>query len=199
MLKKVNQFILMISIAVFAVACGANDKGESSENNNSEETGEKEESSDNVTTGTHKNEVVEVNKSAEIYAPSGGTAKLTVKSVTMDFFPEGKTVLANEDEEFIRFDLEVTNEGEKDFDFNFTTLRINTPDEKDKLMTLVINKSNVDDVIIDQKTLKKGESLTGAMYYALKKGTKREEVSLFISGYNDKAEKKEVEIFLKDE
>jgi len=194
MTKKINQFTLFVFLLVFTVACGGNDKGENSKENNTEGN-----VTDHRSAAAHKNEVIELNKSADIYAIGGGIAKLTIKSITADFFPEGKTVLLSEDEEIIRFDLEISNENEKDFDFNYTSVRVNTPDKKNRMLAIIINKSNVDDMIESKKTLKKGDKMRGAMYFSFKKGIKKEDVSLFVKGYDDKMKEKNTEIFLKDE
>lgn len=197
MTKTIQKFALFTFLIFFAVACGGSKeegKGESEENNSEEEAG-------NSTETKHANEVIELNKSAEVYSLGAGIAKLTLKNITMDFFPEGKEVLLGDDEEIIRFDVEITNENDNDFKFNYTDVRLNTTNEKDIMTTSIINKGNVDDLISEQgKVVKKGGSIKGALYFKVKKGAvKQEDMSFFIRGYDADVNEKNTEIFLKDE
>lgn len=133
---------------------------------------------------------VSVQKSTEVsYFKAKGT--LTVTDVTTDFYPASGKVLRDpkdDGKQFVRIGLHIENTGEEQFGFNFTTLRFNTSDGEGSLPSLLINKSNADD-ILKSKDLASGESIDGALYFEAPASDTLDNMSLVFQGYEGTTQK----------
>jgi len=178
-----KKSLLLLLMIVSVVACGGKKEGANTDASD-QETGSKSE---------HKNEKIAVTKTAKIFAIGKGEAEVKVSSVTMDFFPEGKVVLLDEDKQVIRFELEITNNNDEEYSFNNSTVRLNTNTEKDKTLAIIINKSNADDVLASAK-IAKGNSIKGAMYYEVPKTVTLKDLTLVFKGYDAKMKAKNIEV-----
>lgn len=125
-------------------------------------------------------------------------ATMTVDDVTLDFFPENKKVLKDPKEDkkqFVRAGLTFKNNGDKPFKMNYTNITLDGAAEKGVMLTFLLNKSNVQD-LLDSKELAKGESVSGAMYFEVPAEEKLETLSVSYKGYVD-GESKEFKVPLK--
>lgn len=125
-------------------------------------------------------------------------ADMSVKNVTMDFFPAGGKVLGDPKEDgnqFVRVEMMFENPNTEVFKMNYTNIQLDTPTEKGIDITFYINDSNVSD-LLKSKDLAQGESLSGALYYEVPANLKAEDLTVSYTGYEG-MESKDYKIPLK--
>ena len=122
-------------------------------------------------------------------------ATMKVKSVTLDFMPNGE-VLSDPKEDgkqFVRVELEFSNAGTEPFSMNYTNVTIDTTSTEGELITMLVNQGNVDD-LLPSKELAQGESITGALYFEVPASETLDTLKVSYRGYEE--ESKEFKIAL---
>lgn len=118
------------------------------------------------------------------------TGKLTVNSVTLDFFPNGEVAKDPKDEgrQFVKIYITIENTSEEDiFPLNFTSFHLNTKKEESVTETFLINDSNIDDHLKSTE-LEPGESVSGSLYFEVDGKETLKSMELVYEGYNEKVE-----------
>ena len=125
-------------------------------------------------------------------------ATMVADDLTLDFFPDNQKVLSDpktDGNQFVRVGITFKNTGEKPFKMNYTNITLDSSKEKGGMLTFLLNKSNVSD-LLDSKELAKGESVSGALYFEVPKADAAKDLMLSYKGY-DGGDSKEYKIPLK--
>jgi len=127
-----------------------------------------------------------VGKSTDItYFKASG--KMTVDSVTLDFWPENGKVLSDPQEDgnqFVRVALSFENTGEENWKMNYTNVTVDTASEEGVSLTSLINKSNSSDRL-ESKELAAGEKTSGALYFEVPASEDLSSLKVSYKGYEN--------------
>jgi hypothetical protein len=115
----------------------------------------------------------------------GSQAELKVTDLTLDFFPNANVLKdpKSEGKQFVRLNISLTNTGTEDFPLNFTSLFLKSSKEAKVMETFMINDSNSQDHL-PSKTLAKGETVSGALYFEVDAAETKDTLSLVYRGYD---------------
>ncbi len=125
-------------------------------------------------------------------------ATMMADDLTLDFFPGDQKVLSDpkdDGNQFVRVGITFKNTGDKPFKMNYTNITLDNSKEKGGMLTFMLNKSNVSD-LLGSKELAKGESVSGALYFEVPKADMAKDLTLSYKGY-DGGDSKEYKVPLK--
>jgi hypothetical protein len=136
------------------------------------------------------NRPVAVNQSAEIHRFKN-SGRVTVDTVTLNFFPENARVLGDprkEGRQFVRVALTITNTSPSTFRVHFTSFSLLTSDGARHATTSLINRGNSQDRLATT-TLEPNASVSGALYYEVSAKETLETMAVAYEGYEGTAKK----------
>lgn len=178
--------LFFVSIIIFLAACNGGNKKSGSDDKQSTSNG-------------HKNEKTSLNAEGKV-TYFDACADIKINNVTMDFWPSSGNVLSDPKEkgkQFVRVELSVTSVCDKVFPYNYTSYKLKGSDGNQDGVTMYINDGNAKDIVKDTKDLKKGESVTTALYFEVAANDKVQDLTFVAEGYDATAKSSNAEIRLK--
>ncbi|MFC1617718.1 DUF4153 domain-containing protein [Patescibacteria group bacterium] len=91
--------------------------------------------------------------------------------------------LASEGEEYVRFDVEIKNTSDEDFGFFDVRFKLGTNSEKSLLNSYDFRNLAEADSLDEVRTIKPGQTVTGAVYFIVQEGTDFDELRLSYDEY----------------